>query len=65
MFTDPDFVAKWIMPSFELLDASNGVTTAAAIAGKQAQAYLEANPNDILKAKTLAAIIAEFDFYAR
>jgi methylphosphotriester-DNA--protein-cysteine methyltransferase len=65
MFTDPDFVAKWIMPSFELLDASNGITTAAEIAGKQAQAYLEANPNDILRAKTLAAIIAEFDFYAR
>jgi hypothetical protein len=65
IFTDPDFVAKWVMPSFELLDASNGNYTAAEIAGKQAGAYLEANPNDLLKAKTLAAIIAEFDFRAR
>jgi len=65
IFTDPDFVAKWVMPSFELLDASNGNYTAAEIAGEQAGAYLEANPNDLLKAKTLAAIIAEFDFRAR
>jgi hypothetical protein len=67
LFMDPDFVANWIMPSFELLDANNGnpAISTADIAGKQAQAYLEANPNDILKAKTLAAIIAEFDFYSR
>lgn len=67
LFMDPDFVAKWIMPSFELLDANNGnpTVTTADIAGTQAQAYLKENPNDILRAKTLAAIIAEFDFYAR
>ena len=67
LFMDPDFVAKWIMPSFELLDANNGnpTITTADIAGTQAQAYLKENPNDILRAKTLSAIIAEFDFYAR
>jgi hypothetical protein len=67
LFMDPDFVANWIMPSFELLDANNGnpAISTADIAGKQADAYLKANPNDILRAKTLAAIIAEFDFMSR
>lgn len=65
LFLDPEFLSTWIRPSVELLDASNGVTSGADIAGQQAQAYLKVNPNDYLRAKTLAAIIAEFDFLSR
>jgi hypothetical protein len=65
LFLDPEFLSTWIRPSVELLDASNGVTSGADIAGQQAQAYLKVNPNDYLRARTLAAIIAEFDFLSR
>ena len=65
LFLDPEFLSTWIRPSVELLDASNGVTSGADIAGQQAQAYLKVNPNDYLRARTLAAIIAEFDFMSR
>ena len=65
LFLDPEFLSTWIRPSIELLDASNGVTSGADIAGQQAQAYLKQNPNDYLRAKTLEAIIAEFDFLSR
>lgn len=65
LFLDPEFLSTWILPSIEILDASGGVTSGADIAGQQAQAYLAANEGEILKAKTLAAIIAEFDFLSR
>jgi hypothetical protein len=67
MFVDPAFLSTWIQPSLALLDASNGNPgkTGADIAGQQAQAYLVAHPGDMLRAKTLAAIIAEFDFLSR
>jgi hypothetical protein len=65
LFLDPEFLTTWITPSIELLDASGGADSGADIAGKQAQAYLLANPGDLLRAKTLAAIIAEFDFLSR
>jgi hypothetical protein len=65
VFTDPEFLSTWILPSIELLDASGGVDSGADIAGQQAQAYLLANPGDLLRAKTLSAIIAEFDFLSR
>jgi hypothetical protein len=66
VFTDPEFLSTWILPSIEILDAtSGGVDSGADIAGQQAQAYLLANPGDLLRAKTLAAIIAEFDFLSR
>ena len=65
LFLDPEFLSTWIRPSIELLDASNGVTSGADIAGQQAQAYLKQNPNDYLRARTLEAIIAEFDFLSR
>jgi hypothetical protein len=67
MFVDPAFLSTWIQPSLALLDASNGNSgkTGADIAGQQAQAYLVAHPGDMLRAKTLAAIIAEFDFLSR
>ena len=65
LFLDPEFLSTWIRPSIELLDASNGVTSGIDIAGQQAQAYLKQNPNDYLRARTLEAIIAEFDFLSR
>jgi methylphosphotriester-DNA--protein-cysteine methyltransferase len=65
LFMDPEFLSTWIRPSIELLDASNGVTSGADIAGQQGQAYLKANPGDLLIARTLQAIIAEFDFLSR
>ena len=65
LFLDPEFLSTWILPSIELLDASGGATSGADIAGQQAQASLAANEGEILKAKTLAAIIAEFDFLSR
>ena len=65
LFLDPEFVSSWIRPSLELLEASNGVTSGADIAGTQAQAYLAQNPNNMLIARTLEAIIAEFDFLSR
>ena len=65
LFLDPEFVSTWIRPSLELLEASNGVTSGADIAGTQAQAYLKQNPNNMLIARTLEAIIAEFDFLSR
>jgi hypothetical protein len=62
---DPEFLSTWILPSVEILDANNGVKSGADIAGQQAQAYLALNEGEILKARTLAAIIAEFDFMSR
>ena len=65
LFLDPEFLSTWILPSVEILDANNGVKSGADIAGQQAQAYLALNEGEILKARTLAAIIAEFDFLSR
>jgi hypothetical protein len=65
LFLDPEFLSTWILPSVEILDANNGVKSGADIAGQQAQAYLALNEGEILKARTLAAIIAEFDFMSR
>jgi hypothetical protein len=65
LFLDPEFVSSWIRPSLELLEANNGVRPGAEIAGTQAQAYLAKNPNNMLVARTLEAIIAEFDFLGR
>lgn len=65
LFLDPEFLSTWILPSIEILDASGGATSGADIAGQQAQAYLAANEGDLLRAKTLEAIIAEFDFLSR
>lgn len=65
LFLDPEFLSTWILPSVEILDANNGVESGADIAGQQAQAYLALNEGEILKARTLAAIIAEFDFMSR
>lgn len=65
LFLDTEFLLTWIRPSLELLDANRGIRSGAEIAGRQGQAYLEQNPSDLLTAKTLAAIIAEFDFLSR
>lgn len=65
LFIDPEFVSAWIRPSLEILEANNGDLSGADIAGVQASKYLEQNPNNMLIAKTLAAIIAEFDFLSR
>ena len=65
LFLDPDFVSSWIRPSLEILEANRYDESGADIAGQQAQAYLEQNPNNMLIARTLAAIIAEFDFLSR
>ncbi|CAB5222872.1 hypothetical protein UFOVP366_32 [uncultured Caudovirales phage] len=65
LFLDPEFMSAWIMPSIEELEANDGYLSGADIAGQQASKYLEQNPNNILIAKTLAAIIAEFDFLSR
>lgn len=65
LFLDPEFMSTWIMPSIEKLEANNGNLSGADIAGIQASKYLEQNPNNMLIAKTLAAIIAEFDFLSR
>jgi len=65
LFLDTEFLSTWIRPSLELLDANRGVRSGAEIAGRQGQAYLEKNPSDLLTARTLAAIIAEFDFLSR
>jgi hypothetical protein len=65
LFLDPEFLSTWILPSVEILDANNGVKSGADIASQQAQAYLALNEGEILKARTLAAIIAEFDFLSR
>lgn len=65
LFLDTEFLSTWIRPSLELLDANRGIRSGAEIAGLQGQAYLEQNPSDLLTAKTLAAIIAEFDFLSR
>lgn len=65
MFSDPTFVQDWIMPSLDSLSANDGQLTGAEVAAAQGQAYLEKNPGDLLRARALAAIIAEFDFMAR
>lgn len=65
LFLDPEFMSAWIMPSIEELEANDGDLSGADIAGIQASKYLEQNPNNMLIAKTLAAIIAEFDFLSR
>ena len=65
LFLDPEFVSTWIRSSVELLEGNRGVRSGAEIAGRQAKAYLAKNPNNMLIAKTLEAIIAEFDFLGR
>ena len=65
LFLDPDFVSSWIRPSLEILEANKYEESGADIAGQQAKAYLVQNPNNMLIARTLAAIIAEFDFLSR
>ena len=65
LFLDPEFMSTWIMPSIEKLEANNGNLSGADIAGIQAGKYLEQNPNNMLIARTLEAIIAEFDFLSR
>ena len=65
LFLDPEFMSAWIIPSIEELEANDGDLSGADIAGIQASKYLEQNPNNMLIAKTLAAIIAEFDFLSR
>ena len=65
LFLDPEFMSTWVMPSLEILEANNGNLSGADIAGIQAGKYLEQNPNNMLIAKTLEAIIAEFDFLSR
>lgn len=67
LLTNPDFVLSWITPSLEMLESLDGKSrfTTEDIAGRQAQAYLEQNPQDLVTARALAAIIAEFDFYSR
>jgi hypothetical protein len=67
LLTNPDFVLSWITPSLEMLESLDGKSrfTTEDIAGRQAQAYLEKNPQDLVTARALAAIIAEFDFYSR
>ena len=65
LFLDPEFMSAWIMPSIEKLEANNGNLSGADIAGIQAGKYLEQNPNNMLIARTLEAIIAEFDFLSR
>jgi len=65
LFLDREFLSAWIIPSIEELEANDGYLSGADIAGIQASKYLEQNPNDYLKARTLAAIIAEFDFLSR
>jgi hypothetical protein len=65
LFLDPEFMSTWIRPSLEILEANNGNLSGADIAGIQAGKYLEQNPNNMLIARTLEAIIAEFDFLSR
>lgn len=65
LFMDPEFLSTWIMPSVKMLDAADGRNQGVDISIQQAQAYLAQNPDDMLTAKTLQAIIAEFDFLGR
>jgi hypothetical protein len=65
LFLDPEFMSTWIIPSLEILEANNGNLSGADIAGIQAGKYLEQNSNNMLIARTLEAIIAEFDFLSR
>lgn len=65
IFSDPTFVETWIRPSLDRLSENDGLETGQEIAAQMAQEYLATNPNDLLRAKALAAIVAEFDFLAR